>query len=395
MPLSYIYTGFENASPLDWEVEADGTVRVSLLYDHERSSPNRAAGHWHFQLHTENPDLNPDSRLKLILENFDNIWNGKPGSPVSDRSNCFISTDGQNWSALPAEKIGGNRLQIQVEMTTDRLYLARLEPYRLSDLENLLTLIASHPYVAVTPIGKTVEGRRLELVRVGRPDAPYRVLLRARSHPWEPGGNWLVQGLIQKLLDDTDLTNRCLDHYCVYIIPMASKDGVARGHTRFNMMGVDLNRNWEQPADPNHAPENLALETVLDNMRDGDNLPHLAIDLHNDNSGKIHISNPVSNPQPYLANMQQFEQLMRQHTWFTEGSIGGNYAPAKTVSGFRNPGTFGEGLLQRYGIDACILELNCDWITGLQKVPFGRDWELLGQQMCQVFLDYFSLRNPT
>ena len=71
MPLSYIYTGFENASPLDWEVEADGTVRIGLLYDHERNSPNRAAGHWHFQLHTEKPDLNPDSKLRLILENFE------------------------------------------------------------------------------------------------------------------------------------------------------------------------------------------------------------------------------------------------------------------------------------------------------------------------------------
>ena len=130
-------------------------------------------------------------------------------------------------------------------------------------------------------------------------------------------------------------------------------------------------------------------------MCDGDNLPHLAIDLHNDNSGKIHVSNPVSNPQPYLANMRKFEQLMRLHTWFSEGSIGGNSGPTKTVSSFRNPGTFGEGLLQRYGIDTCILELNCDWIAGLQKVPFGQDWELLGQQMCQVFLDYFDLRNST
>ena len=144
MALSYIYTGFENASPLDWEVEADGTVRIGLLYDHERNSPNRAAGHWHFQLHTEKPDLNSDSKLRLILENFDNIWNGNPGSPISDRTNCFISTDGQNWSALPAEKIERNRLQIQVEMTTDRLYLARLEPYRLSDLENLLARISPH-----------------------------------------------------------------------------------------------------------------------------------------------------------------------------------------------------------------------------------------------------------
>ena len=35
MALSYIYTGFENASPLDWEVDSDGTIQISLLYDYE------------------------------------------------------------------------------------------------------------------------------------------------------------------------------------------------------------------------------------------------------------------------------------------------------------------------------------------------------------------------
>ena len=42
--LEFIDTGFENASPLWYEV-VDGVVRINLIYDHERSSPNRAAGH--------------------------------------------------------------------------------------------------------------------------------------------------------------------------------------------------------------------------------------------------------------------------------------------------------------------------------------------------------------
>jgi hypothetical protein len=45
--LEYIDTSFENASPLWYEAAPDGTVLVHLLYDHERSSPNRAAGHFH------------------------------------------------------------------------------------------------------------------------------------------------------------------------------------------------------------------------------------------------------------------------------------------------------------------------------------------------------------
>src|SRR4051812_720018 len=46
--LEFIDTGFENASPLWYEAGPDGAVQVHLLYDHKRSSPNRAAGHFHF-----------------------------------------------------------------------------------------------------------------------------------------------------------------------------------------------------------------------------------------------------------------------------------------------------------------------------------------------------------
>ena len=37
------------------------------------------------------------------------------------------------------------------------------------------------------------------------PDSPHHVLLRARAHPWEPGGNWVVQGLIRRLGTDEHL----------------------------------------------------------------------------------------------------------------------------------------------------------------------------------------------
>lgn len=377
MSLDFIYTGFDNSSPINWEVDDDGVVHIKLLYDHERCSPNRAAGHWYMQLQGKK-----GTDLTIMLENFDNIWNGRKGSPISDRTNCYLSSDGISWSIIPAEKTSDNRLRFQVHLDADSLYLARLEPYTLADLSNLVAEISDHPLVEITPIGQTVEGRELEIIRVGRLKAPYRILLRARSHAWEPGGNWVIQGLIRSLLQDSNQARQYLKKYCVYIMPMANKDGVARGYTRFNVMGKDLNRDWDCPANENYAPENHALESWLDSMVSLEMCPHLGIDLHNDNGGKLHLSRPENNLERYLGAMKCFEELMLQHTWFTEGSTGSN---------FRNPGTFGEGLFERYGIVACILELNCDWIAGLNKAPLGKDWELLGEQMCQVFLEYFDI----
>ena len=176
--LEFINTGFENASPLQWETDADGTIHVRLLYDYERNSPNRAAGHWHFQLQGR-----PGSDLTLVLHNFDNIYNGKPGSPVSKKSICYVSSDGKQWKVVPAELLAGNLLRVRVHLDGRSLFLARLEPYRLADLERLLSEIRGHRLVGIETIGKTVEGRPLEIVRVGDPNAPYRVLLRAGPTP--------------------------------------------------------------------------------------------------------------------------------------------------------------------------------------------------------------------
>lgn len=374
--LEYVNTSIENGCPLYWETDSAGVVNIYLVYDQERSSPNRANGHWHFQLQASKA-----ADLTIVLHNFDNVWNGKMGSPINDRTICFVSEDGKRWQVLATEKIEGNRLRVRAQMRRESLYLARLEPYRVSDLERLKQEIRGHRLVEISHIGHTVEGRELEMIRIGQADAPGRVLLRARAHPWESGGNWVVQGMIRRLLRDDEDSRRYLARYCVYVMPMANKDGVVRGWTRFNMLGKDLNRNWDEPADPCLAPENFALESWLQAMAAKGKRPHLMIDLHNDDGGKLHVSRPGIDLDEYLQRMEALEGLLRKWTWFTEGSTGSNY---------RNPGTIGEGLLERYGMIACVLELNANWIAGLKDYPCGKNWELFGEQLCEVFFHYFE-----
>lgn len=374
--LIYINSTFENASPLFWEIGDSGEVNVFLLYDHERSSPNRAAGHWHFRV-----EAPKGIELKIVLNNLVNIYNGHKGSPAKGKSISYVSVDGKNWRTIETDLLENHRLKFTLRMEANRMYVARLEPYRLSDLQRLLDEIHGSPHVEITKIGETVEGRPLEMIRIGSIDAPHRVLIRARAHPWEPGGNWVVQGMIRRLLKNDKKAHDYLDRYSVHIMPMANKDGVARGWTRFNVAGKDLNRNWDVPADPAYAPENRALETWIELMIAQGRKPDLMIDFHNDQGGRLHISRPNINLAAYLAHMKRFESLLRKHTWFTEGATGGSY---------RNPGTIGEGLLERYDIDACVHELNANRIAGLDAYPSGKNWELYGEQLCDVFYELFD-----
>jgi hypothetical protein len=378
--LEFIDTGFENASPLWYEVVGD-VVHINLLYDHERSSPNRAAGHIHFLLHAR-----PGSKLTLEFRNLDNVWNGQPGSVAGELKTVTISEDGRIWRTVPTDSLPGNRVQLTVEMRGPKLYVARIEPYRLSDLDRLVASIRGNRSVEISSIGRTVAGRDLEMIRIGNPAAPYRVFVRARAHPWESGSSWVAQGLIQRLLKPDEDAKKFLEVFSLYILPMANKDGVARGGTRFNLNGKDLNRNWDAPADPGLVPENAALEKWLEGMIAAGRRPHLALELHNDGSGRLHISRPpVPQLNRHLERMSILEELLRRHTWFTEGS---------TDAAFRNSGTLGDGWLQRYGIDATVHEFNCNWVEGLKDYSSAAHWMAYGEKLAAVFHDYFVRVKP-
>lgn len=376
-PLAFIDTSHENASPVWYERSDDGAYQVFLLYDHERGTPNRAAGHINIRLVGT-----PGARVTLEFRNLDNVWNGQPGSVARELTAVAISPDGAQWRTVPTEALPGHRVRVALTMPGATLHVARMQPYRLSDLATLLDRVAGSPHAAVTTIGKTAQGRPLEIVRIGDERAPRRVFVRARAHPWEAGSSWVAHGLLTRLLEDDAEAAKWRRQFVVYVLPMANKDGVARGGTRFNVNGRDLNRNWDRPADASLAPENAALERWLETRIAAGHKPDLAIELHNDGRGLLHISRPPVPDLPrYLERMARLEALLREKTWFTEGHTDG---------AFRNSGTLGDGWLERYGIDALVHELNANWIEGRKAHSSAALWQEYGASLPAVFAAYFA-----
>ena len=164
--------------------------------------------------------------------------------------------------------------------------------------------ISGNQNFTVIPVGSTLEGRPLEIIQLGNPDAHHSVIIRARAHPWEPGGNWVVEGLINKFIGEN--SKKWKETFCIYIMPMANKDGVARGMTRFNTAGMDLNRKWDKISDPELCPEKYALEKFIEELITKGIKPSLGIDIHNDDAGGINLATHRKDDTLFIKKMQVF-----------------------------------------------------------------------------------------
>lgn len=91
----------------------------------------------------------------------------------------------------------------------------------------------------VETVGRSVDGRPIELRVHGEADAAETVLILASIHGSEPAGTPLVERFEAWLAaNPTEWAG-----LRIAIVPIANPDGYARGE-RFNTNGVDLNRNF-------------------------------------------------------------------------------------------------------------------------------------------------------
>ena len=380
--IGFIDYYYENGSPLLWKYK-DDTLCVSLLPDYERGTLNRQTDHWNFRIVAEK-----GTSIKLIIEKMlpdvyngrmaTDWWNYKTGIP------CYFSFDNKTWQPVITKTLPGKELFLEFTMEHDEVYLARLPVYSVSNLNHLLSKISVEKDVSIINIGNTFEKRPLEIIRLGNRDARNQILIRARAHSWEPGGNWIIEGFIEEFIRE-NRKGRLAD-FCISILPMANKDGVIRGMTRFNTAGMDLNRNWDKTPDSLLCPENHALETYIRGLIDEGLAPDLIIDLHNDDKGDIHLARRDRKDVQFKNDMIRFENLLRKYSSFSEGfrySWTDDNQPV--VMSIEN------GLLSRYGLESFVYELNANWISGLSITPSADNWKAAGKGLLNALYYYFEI----
>jgi murein tripeptide amidase MpaA len=175
---------------------------------------------------------------------------------------AVASYDSENWFRVPTT-FDGEVMTIKHTPDLDSVYYAYFEPYSWERHLRLLGEVAENPVARVHDIGTTLDGRDMNLVVIGEPEAEKKIWVIARQHPGESMAEWFVEGMIDALLDDANPIARKLLQRCVfYIVPNMNPDGSVRGNLRTNAAGANLNREWMTPS-LERSPEVLCVKNKI------------------------------------------------------------------------------------------------------------------------------------
>lgn len=211
--------------------------------------------------------------LRLVLENAGDCSYAKgwPGY------RCAASYDRKHWFRINGTSYDDSKgfLTIPVTPERDTLWLAYFEPYSLERHLDFIGQCVNSPFVTLDRLGTSIQGRELDLVRVGT--GGKKVWIQARQHPGEAMAEWFMEGLIERLIDPADPVARELRGLATfYLVPNINPDGSTLGNLRSNANGINLNREWARPS-LERSPEIVHVQSA---MRESG--VDLFLDIHGD-----------------------------------------------------------------------------------------------------------------
>ncbi len=191
---------------------------------------------------------------------------------------AVASYDRITWFRVPTS-YDGEKLTIEFMPEYNSVYLAYFAPYSLEQHLNLLSIAQMSPHAFLVNIGKTVQGRDLDMLMIGDNEDKNkkRIWVIARQHPGESMAEWFIEGFLNRLLDyDDALSLKLLQKAVFYVIPNINPDGSFLGNLRANAAGVNLNREWANP-NPETSPEVYHILKAMEQIG-----VDLNLDIHGD-----------------------------------------------------------------------------------------------------------------
>ena len=162
------------------------------------------------------------------------------------------SRDRSHWERVAKEDFtlaaDGQSSTLRLEVGPEPVWVAAQELFTESDFAAWIAgLQKAHPFITTRVAGQSTLGRPIPEMEISetQPDAPCVVVL-GRQHPPEVTGTFGLQAFVETLAGDSELAREYRKKFRTVVLPLANPDGVNGGHWRYNVNGVDLNRDWDK-----------------------------------------------------------------------------------------------------------------------------------------------------
>lgn len=170
----------------------------------------------------------------------------------------------------------------------DTLWVAAQEVVTPNDVSVWMDGLAIATDIRRTNVGQSLEGRDIDMLTIGNPDAQQKIMIITRQHPPEVTGYLAMQAFVETICDNTTQAAKFRDLYEIHVIPMLNPDGVVHGHWRHSAAGIDLNRDWEAF----HQPETRLVRDLMQTTADKGGEWTVAIDFHSTYEDIYYIMDP-------------------------------------------------------------------------------------------------------
>ncbi len=222
---------------------------------------------------------------------------------------AVASTNLKDWYRVPTFYEDG-KLRIEHVPDNDSIFYAYFQPYFYYQHREMVQKALEHPSISLEVLGSTVEGRDIDMLRMGEPgEGKKNIWIVARQHPGEAMASFFVEGIMEKLLNQKDISiDALLQKVVFYIVPNMNIDGSIAGNLRANAAGVNLNREWANP-DKNTAPE---VYYVLKKMEEVG--VDLNLDIHGDEEIPYNFISSIEGIPSYNEALAHKLQLFK-NTW--------------------------------------------------------------------------------
>ena len=218
----------------------------------------------------ENEPINPSPwyAFKLWSAEPQNFWieftYGERGfhryyPKVSWDGKVFSNTDSSDFFLPKTESGRPKSAFLKVNSQSDTLWIAAQDRIGTGHVEEWKKSLLQKDFVEVIPIGKSKAGRPLEVLKIGEADDSEMLMVISMQHPPELTGYLAMQAFVEEIIKDSPEARKFRSKYNLYLMPQMNPDGVANGHWRHNLGGIDLNRDWVNF----NQPETKALEDFM------------------------------------------------------------------------------------------------------------------------------------